>query len=229
MDIGRAVMFLRVQHCPVKCPGCDTFYTWNGSEKGESKTFAELLEFYHKHILTYPGLGFILSGGEPLLHYRSEALQHFLGLLALDYQFLSLETSGYAGGGLDAGELLQFLKCFDTVHCSPKITPCLQGAHGYEALTANIPAIMHCFRGLLAPNLVFKFVVRDAADLEQVHRFTAEFDVKKAGHEVQLMPYGIHADEIIKAIPTLIDEAARNGWRITPRLHVLIWGNKRGT
>jgi 7-carboxy-7-deazaguanine synthase len=220
-DIGKPCLFLRLHGCGVHCPGCDTYYTWDGSEKGSRMTIEQIqLNLNLRRVQKKVGL--VLSGGEPLLYYKSEGLQK---ILRDHWPWAGLETSGYIGSGAaDTHNLRDFLSHFKTVCLSPKITPCLHGRQTDVELEKLIPTFIGYAR---YTNLVFKFVVKDQADIDAVlscaqrHEFLGIFPT-------YLMPYGNDRDEILKSIEWLIPHAAKHGMIVTPRLHALLWGAKRG-
>lgn len=220
-DIGKACLFLRLHNCPVHCPGCDTAFTWNGKEKSQIMTVDEVM-------LKLNGLrggtkvGLVVSGGEPLLYYRSQALRNILS----HFPWTSVETSGYAGDiPMENWDFRTFCCSFTSISLSPKITPCLHGRQTDEQLEHNIPVFMNLKKYSI--NLFFKFVVKDQADIDAIlacdkrHGFTNSY-------RVYLMPYGNNRDEILKSVETLIPVAVKYGFIITPRLHSLLWGSKRG-
>jgi 7-carboxy-7-deazaguanine synthase len=223
-DIGKPCLFVRVHSCPVQCVGgCDTYFTWDGSEKGKPNTLSEIEARINALLPGNPKVGLVVSGGEPLLYYRSPVLR---SVLDIDWQWRGLETSGYAGTAkLDPSAFHSFLNHFSSVSLSPKITPCLHGKQSDEELERNIPDFMDWFNA--DTSLFFKFVIRDQADVDAVlkcnerHKFSGTFPV-------YLMPYGNNRDEILKVTEWLLPTCAQNGWAVSPRLQALIWGAERG-
>ena len=207
---------------------CDTHYTWDGSEEGELVTLANLKRDVLALLARNPGCGIVLSGGEPLIHYRNAPFVALLADLKQVTRWLSLETSGYCGKpiqNLTEREYLEwFLDCFTSVHVSPKVTPCLHGRQADAELLANIDV----FKELKAVDeLAFKFVVRDAADIAVVQQVDKDYGLS-ARHRVFLMPYGQEPDEIIETSKQLIPTLAATGYDLSPRLHSIMWGKRRG-
>ena len=229
VDVGKSCFFLRLHHCPVKCPGCDTSYTWNGTEDPTRMKFSDLMkQFASLHQLA-PGAGVVVSGGEPLLLYRNENWYNFMSWVRQAFPWCSLETSGFVSPKpIDGTELATFLWRFTTVHLSPKITPCLHG-EGWtdEELLVNVPSFMRCFADKPS-KLIFKFVVRDDIDVAAVEQVVERFRVRAAGFPVYLMPYGLERDEIIESCIRLAPHLARTGFILSPRLHSILWGKQRG-
>jgi hypothetical protein len=67
---------------------------------------------------------------------------------------------------------------------------------------------------------LFKFVVTDTADLDEI----AELGVAP----VWVMAEGTDAATLIARMQALAPAVLARGWGLTPRLHVLLWGNRRG-
>jgi hypothetical protein len=42
------------------------------------------------------------------------------------------------------------------------------------------------------------------------------------------MPEGVHADVVVNRSKALVEAVLARGWNLTTRLHVLLYGNRRG-
>ena len=71
-----------------------------------------------------------------------------------------------------------------------------------------------------------KFVVSNEADLAEVERIVA--DTRADRDRVLLMPEGTTPQAIAAASLWIVEACKRTGFRYSPRLHVHIWGDKRG-
>ncbi len=71
-----------------------------------------------------------------------------------------------------------------------------------------------------------KFVITDPADLQQVNAIVHDIGASKS--RVLLMPEGVDAAILAERGRWLVDIAKREGFRMTPRLHIDLWGNRRG-
>lgn len=246
VDIGKPCFFLRTHLCPTRCPSCDTNYSWDGTEKGIRETLGDLTTWLDAGLKEYPGCGLVITGGEPLIHYRNEAFRNWI--MRYSYpesgcQWVSIETSGFLGkkplSTDQLKDLVFFLRAFNTVHLSPKITDCLHG-EGYtdEELLINVPHFLDAYswpkgsggieNRLQSQNLVLKFVVKTTEDVDKVVLADKRFGFQKRGHSVYLMPWGNESAEIIEACKALVPICAKYGFILTPRLHSVLWGRKRG-
>lgn len=199
---GTPAHFVRLQGCSVGCHWCDSRYTWDaagGEARPAERIWAEALALGNAPLL-------VMTGGEPLEH---------AGLLPLLEQALArwpkveVETSGIAPPPLSHPRLFY--------NVSPK-------------LPSATPRWAETWRATRAwsaePNATFKIVVGDPPDPEDALRLIAEHRIP-AGR-VMLMPEGL-TDERVRAHATVLAELCRRtGIRMSPRLHVWMWGAKRG-
>ena len=72
-----------------------------------------------------------------------------------------------------------------------------------------------------------KFVVRRPEDLPEVESLLARLR-GWAADDVLLMPEGVTVPRVDE-VAWIVDECARRGWRYCPRLHIQLFGNRRGT
>ena len=198
---GTPAHFLRLQGCDVGCHWCDTKYSWDaagGSESTVAGAFDALRSLGEAPLL-------VVTGGEPLTHPGVEGL-----LAAATRQWLrvEVETSGIAPPPL-AHERLHYL-------WSPKlpsVTP--RWAETWA----------HAERFLGDPRTTVKIVV-GPSDHDDVLRLVSE---NALPHErVMLMPEGLTDERVREGARTLALLCQREGFRLSPRLHVWLWGAKRG-
>ena len=71
-----------------------------------------------------------------------------------------------------------------------------------------------------------KFVVVEESDLAQVRAIVEETGA--APSRVLLMPEGVDREVLAERGRWLAEVAKREGFRFTPRLHIELWGNRRG-
>jgi organic radical activating enzyme len=71
---------------------------------------------------------------------------------------------------------------------------------------------------------VFKFVVTTAKDLDEIAVMVKECGLS----DVWVMPEGTDAETLDTRGRALGPLVVDRGWNFTPRLHILIWGNRRG-
>jgi organic radical activating enzyme len=77
-----------------------------------------------------------------------------------------------------------------------------------------------------SPKSVFKFVIADAADLAEVLEIANTYRISE--EKVWLMPEGTSASALAHRRVWLVDICKEYGFRFSDRLHVQIWGSKKG-
>jgi organic radical activating enzyme len=70
----------------------------------------------------------------------------------------------------------------------------------------------------------FKFVVNGVADLEEVGKLAAEFGLAP----IWIMPQATTVERVLTVMQQVADDVLARGWSLTPRLHILLWGDVRG-
>jgi 7-carboxy-7-deazaguanine synthase len=70
----------------------------------------------------------------------------------------------------------------------------------------------------------FKFVAAAIGDLREI----AELQQQYGLDPVWVMPEGTTGEAVLDGMRLLADEVIARGWNLTPRLHVLLWGDTRG-
>jgi 7-carboxy-7-deazaguanine synthase len=71
-----------------------------------------------------------------------------------------------------------------------------------------------------------KFVVAAEADLPEIESMCAELNAKP--HRVILMPEGTDRDILQRRGLWLVEVCKQKGYRFSPRLHIDLWGTRRG-
>jgi 7-carboxy-7-deazaguanine synthase len=71
-----------------------------------------------------------------------------------------------------------------------------------------------------------KFVIAAPEDMEEVERLIIEVDADRS--RVVLMPEGIDVETLAERGRWLVEICKERGYRFSPRLHVMLWGNRRG-
>ena len=210
-SIGQPSTFVRLAVCNLQCSWCDTAYTWDWSRFERSEQVMALAaEQVVNAVRELAPRRIVITGGEPLLQRRQ--LVPFAEALKEHGFWLEIETNGTVlPTGLDA--------LIDQFNVSPKL------AHsGNEGLARLRPAPLRWFAS--DPRAYFKFVVQAEPDLAEVEALCAEYAVPP--ERVILMPEGRTAEELRERSPWLAEICTQRGYRFSTRLHILIWGDKRG-
>jgi 7-carboxy-7-deazaguanine synthase len=142
----------------------------------------------------------VITGGEPFLQWELGLKDLHCELVGSGYRIF-YETSGKVDipGLVDA-----------TIVMSPKY----------------IEGQWHLPLGNIGNAHYFKFVADDAAALGEIDRFVKDHAITK--DRVFIMPQGKTRAEQLKRMKTIFSFCREHGYRMTPRLHVLIFDDKRG-
>jgi 7-carboxy-7-deazaguanine synthase len=201
VSVGTPSVFVRLQGCSVGCVWCDTKYSW-ASAGGHETTLEALLA----EMTALKAENVVITGGEPLEHPAFASLVNVL------------KAAGYRIEVETAGTVIPPDVPVDQWNVSLKL------AHSGVAAEVRLRAeAIDAFRDLPA---WFKFVVatqddvNEALEIQAAHRLPSE--------RILLMPLGMRREEQQARMPLVIDWCRHHGFRFSPRLHILVWGPKRG-
>ncbi|MBI3128693.1 MAG: 7-carboxy-7-deazaguanine synthase QueE [Candidatus Tectomicrobia bacterium] len=204
--LGRPSVFVRLMGCTVGCAWCDTKYSWAGPPAAEL-TGEEILRYCRER----PGCQAVITGGEPL---ESPFFEPLLLLLHEAGLRVEVETSGYLEPSLVA------LAYVDQWNVSPKL-----------ASAGISPEKKPRSLGWLdrANEPYLKFVLHHPREIAEVDQMLQALGLAGWPPErVIVSPGGKKYADMEKRLLPLAEAALARGFRFTPRLHVILWGDKRG-
>ena len=224
VSMGVPSIFIRSSLCNLHCTWCDTDYTWNwegtpwqhesGTKYSKQDYIIELPITEVAHLVTsYPCKNIILTGGEPLLQQPAwEQLIQHLHSQDPSYTF-EVETNG-----------TQIPTPFmDQAINQWNISPKLSNSGNEEKLRIK-PQALHHFA--TKTNAWFKFVIQTQADLSEVQQLQQTYNLPKSN--ILLMPEGRTEAALQQKRLWLADICRDQGYRFSDRLHIQLWGSKRG-
>jgi len=209
-SVGRRCGFVRLGVCNLTCSWCDTPYTWDWSRFDRRRELHRMAPEDVLSRLDTMGVDMVvITGGEPLLQQR-RARPLLQGMRERGWR-IEVETNGTVAPDEATAALVD---CFNV---SPKL------ANSGVALADRIvPAALRSLRD--GGRSVFKFVVVEPTDLDEVAGIVEEHGLRP----VIVMPEGTDAATVVARLQVLAEPVLARGWSLTPRLHVLIWGDRRG-
>ena len=228
-SLGKPSIFIRTSLCNLHCIWCDTDYTWNwegtrfkhlyddqpGYAKYKKKDWIEEVSIQDTADLLqdFDCKNIVLTGGEPLLQ-QDELAQLCRLLKERDGRYwIEIETNGTL---LPVADLDRHI---DQYNVSPKL------ANSNNPTKLRIkPPVLHFFSK--SNKAFFKFVIDSETDLEEVLAIITSYAIPK--DRVYLMPQGVTADQLDEKRKWLVEVCKGNGFNYTDRLHIHIWGSKRG-
>jgi 7-carboxy-7-deazaguanine synthase len=211
--VGVPSVFVRTSGCNLRCAWCDTPYT-SWQPEGEERSLDSIVD----QVNSYGASHVVITGGEPMIAPQIEELTAELAERLR--QHITVETAGT----VDAN-----VRC-DLMSISPKLansTPHTRDngrfADQHERLRYQ-PEILRRLIQLYPYQL--KFVITDPSDVQQVNAIVSDIGASRS--RVLLMPEGVDASILAQRGRWLADIAKREGFRMAPRLHIDLWGNRRG-
>ncbi len=211
--LGVPSVFVRTSGCNLRCVWCDTPYTsWQpeGDEKSIAQIVTAVRAFGCSHV--------VVTGGEPMI---APGIADLTIALANSSHHITIET---------AGTVAAPVAC-DLMSISPKLansTPLERDGGRWAAQHDRVRYAPRVLRRLMSeyPHQL-KFVVTGPEDLAEIHRLVEELRADRA--RVLLMPEGRDETLLRERSQWLAEVCKQTGYRFTPRLHVAIWGDVRGT
>ena len=209
--IGVPSVFFRTSYCNLRCVWCDTPYTsWKPENRNISvaESVDTISQYRCKHV--------VITGGEPFIQARE--LMELCCELDKRGHHITIETNATLFAPVPA----------HLISMSPKLR------------NSNPPTDNRFFkrheRGRIRPDVIrkfldqypcqVKFVVDTPEDLAEIQALQTEVDIP--AETILLMPQGTTPAVLRQKQEWLVDLCKENGYRYSPRVHVDIWGDKRG-
>jgi 7-carboxy-7-deazaguanine synthase len=212
MLTGVPSVFVRTSGCNLRCTWCDTPYT-SWSPEGAEMTIENILV----EIETYPAAHAVVTGGEPMIAPGIVPLTQ--GIRRQDLH-ITIETAGTVFHPVDC----------DLMSISPKLansTPHEREGGKWAAQHERLRYQPDVLRKLMEEyEYQLKFVVASPEDLHEIAAMLTEIGADRS--RVVLMPEGTTSEAIRERAPWLTEICKREGFRYSPRLHIDLWGNRRG-
>ena len=212
MLVGVPSVFVRTSGCNLRCTWCDTPYTsWapEGIEMSIAQISTEVERQGANHV--------VITGGEPMI---APGIVELTAQLKAQGQHITIET---------AGTVFAAVTC-DLMSISPKLansTPTEREGGRWAAQHERLRYQPQVLRQLMAAHTYqLKFVIATAEDLAEVASMLREIAADRS--RVVLMAEGTDAETLRERGQWLVEICKREGFRFSPRLHIDLWGNRRG-
>jgi 7-carboxy-7-deazaguanine synthase len=211
---GVPSVFVRTSGCNLRCAWCDSDYTsWRSD--GEKYSVAEVLD----RVGAFPMRHVVVTGGEPLIAPGIEEL--CAGLRERGYH-ITVET---------AATVFKPLAC-DLASLSPKLansTPHQREGGRFADMHDHLRLQLDVIRAFMNHcDYQLKFVVDQPQDMREVLTILEKLPgVDRT--KVLLMPQGVTRAELDQRAEWLSELCKEHGFRYCPRLHIELYGNRRGT
>ena len=209
--IGVPSVFFRTSFCNLRCVWCDTpFTSWEPENKDIPipQAVEAITKYGCKHV--------VITGGEPFV--QAKELTDLCQALDLRGHHITVETNATIFAPVAA----------QLISMSPKLE------------NSNPPSDDRYFRrherGRIHSDVIrtfldqyecqVKFVVDCEEDLQEIKALQSEIPIPTEA--IVLMPQGMTPEELNPKQGWIVEICKKYGYRYSPRVHVDIWGNKRG-
>jgi len=213
---GTPSVFVRTSGCNLRCWFCDTPYTSWEPERTRIG-LPELIE----QVLAIDCAHVVVTGGEPMLQPEVVPLTRALREAG---RHVTIETAGTVYRPVAA----------DLISLSPKLSNSTPrevhrvGGSRYAARHDRLRDNPDVVDRLTSEyDYQIKFVVDHERDLAEIDAYLDRYAMLDRS-KVFLMPQARSAEELAEKTPWLKAAATARGVRVSPRLHVEWWGNRRG-
>ena len=228
-NMGKPSIFIRLSLCNLYCKWCDTDYTWNwqgtkfthdndslpGYKKYDKEELIVLLpdEDILKIVAPINCKNIVITGGEPLVQQKQ--LKNLLATLKAHNPayHIEFETNG----------TLQPLAEVDALTDQYNVSLKLSNSNVSIEDRLNPEAIAWF---AASPKANFKFVVDHQEDLNEILGLIDQYKIDPA--KVYLMPQGTSAASLHEKESWIVEICKSYNFNYTDRLHIHIWGAKRG-
>jgi 7-carboxy-7-deazaguanine synthase len=215
---GYNAIFLRYVGCNAKCVDCDSKFAWKAGQVESKKwtnkeLFAEIRKYKTSRI--------IFSGGECLclpnnFKHSKEVINEFP-----DYHF-EYETNGIVSKS-HINSIISFFERINSllhINISPKFN------FAQEEEIDTTPNLISILQNLDFYNFIVKFLFKDENDIKLIEQFQKDWNL--SNNQMWLQPIGTNAEILKQTILNQYDKIIENGWNISMRSHVFLFGNKKG-
>jgi 7-carboxy-7-deazaguanine synthase len=212
--LGVPSVFVRTSGCNLRCRWCDTPYT-SWQPDGNTLSVKKILD----EVARYPTRHVVITGGEPLL---APDIDELTVQLKRRDAHITVETAATIYKPL-VGDLISM---------SPKLansTPWQRSKGEFAAMhekrRLNYQVMQRFIDGY---DYQLKFVVDRKKDLDEVRSVVEQLRNVDAAR-VMLMAQGIKQSELDRKARWIVESCKMYGFSYTPRLHIQLFGNRRGT
>ncbi|MFF0146979.1 7-cyano-7-deazaguanosine (preQ0) biosynthesis protein QueE [Amycolatopsis sulphurea] len=208
---GRYAHFIRLFGCHLSCAWCDSPHTHDTRYDLDAEQRVLSIEDILSWLAADPADLLVITGGEPLLQ------AHLLGrlLCAIRERALATEIEIETSGTIAPTNMItSAVKRFNV---SPKLAH--SGLRRHQRIR---PTVLRDFAE--GGKAIWKFVVQELADLAEIQELADTYGL----HPVWIMPEGTDSTTVLARMRMLADPVLARRWRLSTRLHTLLWENDRG-
>jgi 7-carboxy-7-deazaguanine synthase len=219
--VGTPSIFIRTSICNLRCWWCDTPYTsWNpeffettiDDLVKQVKRLAKTDGVETKHV--------VITGGEPFLQQRE--LAELCDRLSAEGFHITVETNATVFVPVTANLISMSPKLLNSIP-----TGNFQELHEKYRLRPEVIAeFLQKYDDPPQRDVQFKFVIDAGKDVEEVTQLELEIPIPK--EKILLMPQARERQELVEKSGWLKGVCNRHGYGFGQRLHIELFGSRRG-
>jgi 7-carboxy-7-deazaguanine synthase len=214
---GVPSVFVRTSGCNLRCTWCDTPYaSWN--PEGEQQSVTQIVAAVDRHPIARH---VVLTGGEPMI---AKDVRTLATEIKATGRHVTIETAAtVAPEGIacdlaslspkllnsapDPGEHAVWRKKHESLRWQPDVVRAWVDRYPYQ----------------------FKFVVTRPQDIDELEHMLGALQRDIPRHKILLMPEGTSVEAVRTRSAWLGELCKARGYRYAHRLHLELYGNRRGT
>jgi 7-carboxy-7-deazaguanine synthase len=214
---GVPSVFVRTSGCNLRCTWCDTPYaSWN--PEGEQRSIAQIIAAVETH---RTARHVVLTGGEPMI---AKDIRLLAAEIKASGRHITIETAAtVAPDGIAC----------DLASLSPKLLNSAPDPLEHTAWRKKHEATrwqQDIVRAWVDQySYQFKFVVARPEDIDELEHMLAALRRDIPRHKVLLMPEATSLEKMRSRASWLGELCKARGYRYAHRLHIELYGNRRGT
>jgi 7-carboxy-7-deazaguanine synthase len=207
--VGVPSVFIRTSGCNLRCSWCDTPYT-SWQPEGTDLDLDQILD----EVAAHPARHVVVTGGEPMIAPDIVALTARLRVRGMH---ITIET---------AGTVFAPVAC-DLMSISPKLANSTPDDPRWGRQHERLRIQPEVLAELIARyEYQLKFVIARPDDLDEVRSLVGSLGAER--ERVILMAEGTEVEQLRERGLWLAEICKQEGYRFSPRLHVDLWGARRG-
>lgn len=212
VSTGAPCVFVRLAQCNLHCTWCDTKYTWDFEHyRYEDEVSEQSVADVARRVNEATSRRLVLTGGEPMLQQR--ALRELFARLAPDV-VVEVETNGTIA--LEP----ETLSRVNQWNVSPKLANAGDPEH-FRIRPEVLATLRDSRRAFL------KLVVSSEADFIEADALIAR--LAWPSERVLFMPMASDREQLRERSFAVAEAARVRSHRFSSRLHLELWGGRRGT
>ena len=212
---GVPSVFIRTAGCNLRCGWCDTRYaSWEPT--GDELSIDEIIA----RVTPHPTRFVVITGGEPMI---APGIHNLTARLAALGTHITIETSGTV---LPAGVDCHLASLSPKLSNSRPAPDTPGGWYERHERTRLAPATITEWLSKYPYQL--KFVGSSLEDADEIRDLLGRLGTSVPPEKVLLMPEGINEAQLRGHGELVIDLCKQHGWRYCDRLHIRLFGSRRG-